>query len=213
MPTAGGGLAKLMFGASVQLGPALATGLEFGRLWAADSALRAPVTQWWLSLALEPAPDAGGERRGTLALTEWTPSVQHYVRAARRDGGTRSLDTVGLKLARQMTEHVYGTAQAHSAFAGGAGAYSVGLVGAGLTTQPRPQPWRAGAELLVGAAGGGGVASGGGAIAQGLGWVGLAVAPELELRVGAGALRSRREGLSTPVFEISVTRSFGQLAR
>jgi len=202
-----------MLGASVQLGPGLATGLEFGRLWAADSALRAPVAQWWFSLALEPAPDAAGERRGTLALMEWTPNVQHYVRAARRDGSTSSLDTVGLKLARQMSEHVYGTAQAHSAFVGGAGAYSVGLVGAGLTTQPRPQPWRLGAELMVGAAGGGGVSSGGGAIVQGLAWVGLAVAPELELRVGAGAVRSRGDGLSTPLFEIALSRAFGQLAR
>lgn len=212
VPTGGGVIGRVMLGASLELTPNLATGVEVGWLRAADSALRAPVAQWWLALALEPAADADGLRRGVLARTEWTAALQHYTDAARRDGSVRALDTVGLKLARQLSEHLYVTGQAHSAYAGGAGAYSVGLVGAGVTTASRAQPWRAGAELLIGAAGGGGVASGGGAIAQGLAWAALAVADDVELRVGVGRVRSRHDGLSTPVVELSVSRAFAQLA-
>ncbi len=212
VPTGGGVIARLLLGASLQLDSRLATGVEAGWLRAADTSLHAPVAQWWLAWALEPAPDAQGLRRGVLVRTEWTAALQHYTHAARRDGSTRALDTVGLKLARQLDEHVYVTGQAHSAYAGGAGAYSVGLVGLGVVTAARPQPWRVGAELLVGAAGGGGVASGGGAIAQGVAWAGLALADDIELRIGAGRARSRRDGLASPVFELSISRAFAQLA-
>ena len=212
LPTGGGVIGRVMLGASLQLSPGVATGGEAGWLRAADTALRAPAVQWWLAFALEPPLSADGLRRGTLARTEWTAALQHYTGAARRSGQTRPLDTVGLKFTRAFAEHLYGTVQAHSAYAGGAGAYSVGLIGLGATTAARPQPWRLGAELLIGAAGGGGVASGGGAIVQGLAWAGVALTPDVELRLGAGRVRARREGLATPLVELSISRAFAQLA-
>lgn len=212
VPMGGGVFGKLMAGAALELSPTLATGIEWGWMRAADTALRAPVAQWWLAMALEPRAGTDGHRSGTLQRTEWTAAVQHYNAAARRDGSEHALATVGLKLAQQWSDHAYGTVQAHSAFSGGAGAFSVGLVGAGLVSQARPQPWRAGAELLVGAAGGGGVASGGGAIVQALAWAGWAIDRDVELRLGAGAVRARQGGLSTPIAELAVSRAFAQLA-
>ena len=92
-----------------------------------------------------------------------------------------------MKLNRYVDDHIYLSAQAHSAFCGRSG---------GLFDRPdrrrridcgRSDALRFGGEFLLGAAGGGGVASGGGAIAQVLAWAGLPVTRDSELRVGLGA--------------------------
>ena len=121
---------------------------------------------------------------------------------------------MGIKLNRQISEHAYLSAQAHSAYAGGAGAYSIGLVGAGVSTTPSAQRWQFGAELLAGAAGGGGVDTRGGAIAQTLAWAGRPVGPG-QLRVGVGGVRSLRGsgGLSSPLLELSWSQAFGLSGR
>jgi hypothetical protein len=223
VPTAGGAIAKAALSASLALSPRVSTGVEAGWLRALDSRLHSPFAQWTLAVALE------GHSRGatadqpataTFARTEWSAALQHNARAARNDGSTRSLDAVGMKIARYAGENLYLTVQAHSAYAGGAGAYSMGLVGAGVARAARGAAWRAGFELLAGAGAGGGVASAGGALVQGLAWVGLPIGGrdgggpaggELELRIGAGAVRSRQPGLASPVIELSITRAFAQL--
>jgi hypothetical protein len=210
VPTGGGAIAKVALNASLAITPSVRTGLEFGRLVALDTPMYAPTAQWWLSVDLQPTPDTTGLRRGTLARTEWTAAIQHYANAARRDGSEQALQTFGIKFARYASEHLYATGQGYLAFAGDAGAYGTGLVGLGLAT--RPGPWRAGAELMVGAAGGGGVATQGGAIVQALAWGAWSWRPELELRVGVGGVRARDPGLSTPIFEVSITRAFAELA-
>jgi len=40
----------------------------------------------------------------------------------------------------------------------------------------------------------------------------VALAPDIELRLGVGRLRARREGLATPLVELSISRAFAQLA-
>lgn len=212
VPTGGGAIAKLALGTSVQLTAVLSTGIELGWLKALETSLHAPTAQWWLSWALEPSARPDGMRRGTVARTEWTAAIQHYAHGERDDGRDRALDTVGLKLMRFFDDHWYGTVQAHTAFEGGAGAYAVGLVGAGVASSARQRNWRAGVELLLGAAGGGGVDSGGGGLAQALAWAGWSWTEDLELRLGAGAMRSRGGSLSSPIFEVSISRAFGQSA-
>jgi len=71
------------------------------------------------------------------------------------------------------------------------------------------ETWRFGAELLLGAAGGGGVATGSGAIGQTLAWAGWRVAPESELRVGVGAVKALRGDLRSGVLELTWTRALG----
>ena len=135
--------------------------------------------------------------------------------AQRKDGSRGSLDTLGIKLNRQVSEHVYLSAQAHSAYAGGAEAYSIGLVGAGVSTLPSAQRWQFGAELLAGAAGGGGVDTHGGAIAQTLAWAGHPVGANSQVRLGVGGVRSLRGigGLSSPLIEVSWSQAFGLSGR
>lgn len=213
VPTGGGPIAKLAVDASISPLPSWRSGLSLGWLRGLDSPLRAPTLQWWIAAPLEPSRSPFDAETAHVARVEWTGSLQHYAHAHRKDGSTRALDTVGLKFALYQGEHLYATGQAHSAFAGGAGAYSVGLVGLGLATGAKPAPWRAGVEAMIGAAGGGGVDSGGGAIAQALAWAAWAPTHAIELRAGVGALRSRGGSLSTPVAELAVSWAFGQPMR
>jgi hypothetical protein len=207
VPTEGGTIGKVVAGAGFDWGQGWRTGIEAGVLRGIGSPLRARVTQLWVAWDLEPAHDASGV--GTISRNEWSVTVQRQARAQRNDGSTRSLETIGMKLNRYVDDNIYLSVQAHSAFAGGAGAYGTGLIGAGASTRPAAG-LRYGAELLLGAAGGGGVASGGGAIAQALGWAGLPLARDSELRLGLGAVKSLRGGaLRSPVLELTWTKALG----
>jgi hypothetical protein len=205
LPTGGGPIGKLAIGASTGLGAGWRTGIEVGEVRGLGSPLRAHSAQLWLAMDLEPSAESNP---GTISRNEWSATVQHHLHARRNDGSAASLDTVGMKLDRFADEHLYLSVQAHSAFAGGAGAYSIGLVGAGLATSPG-LGGRFGAELLIGAAGGGGVATGGGAIVQSMVWAGWAATPESQWRLGVGAVKALRGDLRSAVVEVAWTRSLG----
>lgn len=213
VPTGGGTLAKAT--ATLEMRPARgwSVGVEGGRVRALDGALRARHVQAWAGIDLEPALDGRNEPYGPVVRTEWTGAIQHHSRVERKDGSVGALDTIGLKLSRYVLPNLYLAGQAHSAFAGGAGAYSVGLVGAGVATRGRGGA-RFGAEALIGAAGGGGVATGGGAIAQGLVWAGWQTESAGEWRVGAGTVRGLRgSSMRSPSVELSWTKAFGFVGR
>lgn len=186
-------------------------GADYG-LVRSRSGLRAREAQVWLGLDLEPGLDARAGSVSHVVRTEWVGAWQHHTRIARSDGTHRPLDTIGLKLNRYVGDHVYLTGQAHSAFAGGAGAYSVGLVGLGASAMPTAS-LRIGAEALIGAAGGGGVTTAGGAITQGLAWAAWQPGSAGEIRLGVGATRPLHNGHAGPVVELSWGRSFGMPGR
>jgi len=73
---------------------------------------------------------------------------------------------------------------------------------------------RIGAEWLVGAAGGGGVAVGGGAVTQAEVWAQWRLAERLRLRAGVGEFRTiRHNQQSTPLAHLSLSYTFGTLQR
>jgi hypothetical protein len=212
VPTGGGLIVKLAGTMEWRLAPGWTLGGEYGDARSANGPWRARQAQVWVGMSLEPGLDGRGPSDGSTARSEWVAAWQHHMGRARTDGTSRPLDTIGLKLNRSLGDHVYLSGQAHSAFAGGAGAYSIGLVGIGLTAEPKAR-LRVGAEVLVGAAGGGGVQSGGGAIVQGLAWAAWAATAHSEWRAGLGALRSVRGGTASPVIELAWSRSFSLTAR
>ncbi|MFZ2648669.1 MAG: hypothetical protein WA210_01060, partial [Burkholderiaceae bacterium] len=65
------------------------------------------------------------------------------------------------------------------------------------------------AEALVGAAGGGGVASRGGAIGLPMAWVGRDLGIYSQLKLGAGYIKSLRGELSSPVIDLTWAVRFG----
>ena len=211
VPTGGGAIGKASGTTEWSVAPGWTLGAEYGLL-RARSPFRARLAQVWLGVDLEPGLDGRSGAAGSLVRTEWIGAVQHHTREPRTDGTRRSLDTIGLKLNRYFGEYLYLSGQAHSAFAGSAGAYSVGLVGAGTVTSARA-PLRLGAELLVGAAGGGGVQTSGGGIAQGLVWAGWSPSPKSEWRFGVGRMRPLHGAPGSPIAELSWSHSFGMAGR
>lgn len=207
VPTGGGVLGKVSATMEWRPTPGWTVGAEVGRLRGSNGPVRARTAQVWLGIDLEPDLDGRGFG-GNVVRTEWSAALQHHARSVRKDGSRQSLQTVGLKLNRYVGENLYLSGQAHSAFGGGAGAYSIGLVGAGWANSSRSAS-RLGVELLVGAAGGGGVVTSGGAVVQGLLWAGGKTSPVSEWRIGAGLVRARGAALDSPVIELSWSRAFG----
>jgi len=209
---AGGGLIGKAVG-TMEWRPAAAwtIGADYGVV-RSRSALLAHQAQLWVGMDLEPGLEGRNGPPARVVRTEWVGAWQHHTRITRSDGTRQSLDTVGLKLNRYLGEHVYLSGQAHSAFAGGAGAYSVGLIGVGVSESPAPA-LRIGAEALIGAAGGGGVKMAGGSIAQGLAWAAWQPGRVGELRLGLGAARGLHSGHAGPVVEVSWSRAFGMAGR
>ncbi|MGE5452546.1 MAG: hypothetical protein ACM3VZ_11985 [Acidobacteriota bacterium] len=216
VPTGGGGIGKLAGTLRWDIGSQAFVGAEAG--WAnslrarpASGPFQARYAQvfagWTLGGAAAPA-------NATVNGMDWSASLQHVARAKRKDGSVQSLDTMGIKANYWQGPHWYLTGQAHSAFAGHAGAYSVGLFGVGWTHRPGENYWAnpftVGAEAMVGAAGGGGVDTRGGAIAQGLLSVGYQLSRRSQFQIGIGQVKSFKPGgLNSPVLDISWTMTLG----
>ena len=146
-------------------------------------------------------------------MNEWIGGVQHYRHAARKNGSVQSMDLLTLKLNRFVSESVYLTGQAHSAYAGDAGGYSVGLIGAGYRTLPNQYGLYAGAEYLVGAGGGGDVNTSGGVVTQPLLYVGKDLTKSLSARLSYGQIKSQKGALDSPVLELGLSYQFGTATR
>ncbi|HET7864972.1 MAG TPA: hypothetical protein VFL86_11260 [Burkholderiaceae bacterium] len=210
--TGGGTLAKLGLSGRLQWNPRWSLGLEAGRARAFGGDFDTPYAQVSMGVTLDDrlSGEAGAPRVRSVHDMEWSFSLQDYAGAQRKDGSVRGLSTVGLKFRRSLGEHLYLTGQGHGAVAGGAGAYSSGLLGLGVATRMgEGSAWRAGAEAALGAAGGGGVANGGGAIAQPMAWLGHDLGPYGRLKVGAGYIKSLRGELASPVLDVSWAVAFG----
>jgi len=187
-------------------------GFEAGRVRALDGAFNSRYSQVLLSMALGDDRIDGGlaELRPVVHDMRWAVAAQVYRHARRNDGSAGRLETLGLKFERDLGSDVYLTGQAHSAIAGGAGAYSAGLIGIGASVRPADAaPWRIGAEALIGAGGGGGVASRGGAVVQPMAWLGRDLGRYNRIRIGAGWVRSARGELSSPVVDLTWALAFG----
>ncbi|MDH3210122.1 MAG: hypothetical protein OEL91_07070, partial [Burkholderiaceae bacterium] len=210
--TAGGPIAKLALASRLQLSRQLSLELQAGKARAFNGDFNTRYVQFAAGMQLGDVPTDSASRASRVRMhdMEWSLSVQEYARARRRDGSVRSLSAVGLKFRRSLSEHWYLTGQAHSAITGGAGAYSVGLVGLGAATPVGQNSlWSLGAEALAGAAGGGGVSSRGGAIVQPMVWVGRNLGRHASVKAGVGYVKSLRGELSSPVIDLTWAVAFG----
>lgn len=177
--TGGGLVGKARVGLDYSLTPALKLGLEAGRI---ESSGSFSADFYGLSLGYRlgevgaggPAQDRLGVDR--VRLARWRlVAVQHTsFSTGRKSGSEQNLSLVGVKIEKMLTDDFYMTGQAYAAYAGDAGGYAVGLIGAGWETTLREDGrLRFNAEFAAGAAGGGGVDVGGGAVIQpllGLSW-------------------------------------------
>lgn len=197
-------------------GPALR--LEAGKTWTRGT-FSAPHVRASISMPLEPLarrsePEAllGGQVHEQALYA----SLQRFSSLGYKDGSREPMTQQGLIMTRSLGEHLYGVAQAGAAVQGKAGAYAYGLFGLGLRSgRLWDGQWRVGAEALVGAGGGGGVALGGGAMRQTeawLQWQGRGELAPLRVRVGYGQAQSLRgHGRANSQLNLAVGYAWGSL--
>ncbi len=206
----GGALAKAGAYAMVNVSRNSHLALEGGYATAPSGRFRAAYGSANLVWDLDHPYTAGP---AILAENEWVAGTEHYFGAARKDGSRLALDALVIKLNRYVTPSLYLTGQAHSAYSGNAGAYSAGLVGLGWRSPVFAQGFSAGAEFLLGAAGGGGVNTSGGAIVQPMIYLDRDITRALGVRLAAGRIKSFAGPLNSTVVDLSARFAFGTAAR
>jgi len=190
-------------------------GLEGGYVAAPTHDFRAPYGMLSVGMTLDhPSKNSSENTLATVHGWEWSSSLEHYVSAARKEEAAHSLETLGIKVQRVVDNSpFYLTGQAQSAYAGGAGAYSVGLVGIGAQSPSNRIGLSLGGELLAGVAGGGGVNTQGGAIVQPMGYTSLDITKNWRVKLGVGKVESIHSGLNSTVVDVSLSYRFGLPSR
>jgi hypothetical protein len=208
MPMGGGLLGKAALDLGIPLSRDLSLGLEAGWAGAPQGDFSAPFGSLSLRWALDPLLGVPP----TVVREEWAAGVELYQDAARKNGSSHSMQNLSFKYTRFVGASAYLTGQVQSAYQGNAGAYTAGLFGVG-------GQWRfdsgllAGAEMLAGAAGGGGVDTGSGAIVKPMAYVGAELSPALSLRLGAGWVKALNGELSSAVADLTLVYAFGVAGR
>ena len=208
VPVGGGLLGKAALGASLRLSRDVSLSLEGGWVKAPQGEFSAPFG----SLALRWDLDHPQGSPTQFTREEFIGGVETYRDAARKGGPPQSLQNLTFKLNRFVSPSFYITGQVHSAYAGDAGGFSVGLIGAGAQTRVGER-LVVGAEMLAGAAGGGGVATGGGGIVQPMAYVGVEITPLVSLRLGGGKVKATNGPLDSTVADLTLVLSFGVASR
>lgn len=210
--TGGGFIAAVKGGFSHWFGKQWAAGLQAGYVTAPGGDFHAPM----VGMNLTYGPDPG---KPAFTVDDWEAGwwqirggSQSYLPTGtiRKSGDdSDSVDLIAIKLDRMLTENFYLTGQALAAYEGEAGGYAVGLVGAGLTAPLwKGSPFFASGELLVGAGGGGNIASDGGLLLQpmaGLGWM---FTPRAGILASAGVVAAPDGELSTAVADLALVYRF-----
>lgn len=203
--TGGGLLAKAGVYAIARLGNDLGLALEGGYARAPNGNFRAVQASAALVWALD-GPERSG-RSAQPSRTDFSVGAERF-RAPRNSGsGERALGAVVLKLDRYLTPNFYVSGRASSAAAGDASGYAGAALGAGWL-QPLGARIHVGAELLAGAAGGGGV-DGRGLLVQPRVYAGMQLTPTIAVRAGIAHVKALDGRLNSNVADVSVGFTYG----
>lgn len=207
----GGALAKAGVFTKVQLSKDAYLALEGGVVHAPNGKFTANYGALQLGVDLDYAPFQSNQR--VIRGMEWSASAQHYLTANRYNGSKPSLDTMALKIDKDISQNSYFSGQAHWAYTGNAGGYAVGLVGLGLRSPKAASGFSVAAEALAGAAGGGGVSTQGGAVAQVMTYAVFDLTPAMQIKAGLGQIKSLKGTLNSSIVDLSLSFPFGIAGR
>ena len=202
--TGGGLLVKAALYGIVRVTGDLGVSLEGGVTRAPNGNFRAVQGSAALVWALDGPDSAGAPTRPSR--TDFSAGVVGYD-APHVGSDSASMRAVTLKIDRYLNPGLYVSGEAFGAAGGRAGGYSGALIGAGWT-QRFAGRFHAGAELLAGASGGGGVDSGG-ALLQPRVFAGAQLTPALAARVGVGRVKATRGALDATLVDASLVFSYG----
>lgn len=214
--TGGGLVGKVRVGLDYIFTSALKLGLEGGRITSAGSF---DANFYNLSLGYR-LGDIGASARDKdsriledVRLAKWRFAAVHHtnLNAARKSASARDLSMLGLKIEKFLTDSVYLTGQAYGAYAGGAGGYAIGLIGAGQEIPLRKDGRLSfNAELAIGAAGGGGMDTGGGMTVQPVAGLAWRFDRQLAARLEAGRVIASDGRLNSNLIGLGLTYEFSR---
>jgi hypothetical protein len=151
-----------------------------------------------------------------VKFTGWRvrASRQTYINPQRKAqiNNSENIDLIGLKADRVLSDSVYISGQAYSAYSGNAGGYSAGLIGAGWQSPPIfGTKNKFNAEILIGAGGGGGLSTGGGAIVQPMIGFNHRFTQNFSAEVMGGRVKSISGDLNSTIIDFSLVYHFAGL--
>ncbi|MFZ6693203.1 hypothetical protein [Undibacterium sp. SXout20W] len=185
-------------------------GLQVGMADSLNGNFKTRYEMLQVGLKLDSANSSSSSKElRTITNSEWAVDVADYLKVKRYSGAQQNLETMGFVMNRDITDSVYLSAQAHSAFGGNAGGFSIGLVGLGVRSPEIAHSISFGIEGLIGAAGGGGVSTQGGAVVQAIPYANFALNKHLALRLGVGRIHSLKGEFNSNVANVALTVPFG----
>lgn len=136
-----------------------------------------------------------------------------YLNAKRNGGFDQNMYQISLQFNFFLNKFLYGAGQTSFANFGGAGAYAEGVVGLGVQSNSFfNNKATAFAQVLGGAAGGGGISTGEGLIVKPSAGINFNISNNLNLRGAAGYVKARGSGLSSPFINFGVSYNFSFLS-
>lgn len=163
-------------------------------------------------------PDARGKRVSMSKLGGYQSSNfrfrvanQSYLSADpqwRSHHADENIDNIGVHLDYFLNDKLYVTGQGVAAYTGNASAYMAGLVGGGVHHKLFNSPFYVDAEVLIGAAGGGGVRVGGGLVWQANAGVGYEFTDSLSVSLGYGHMAAMEGPFAADVANLTLAYKF-----
>lgn len=136
-----------------------------------------------------------------------------YLNAARDGGFNQNMHQISLQINFFLNKYLYATGQTSFANFGDAGAYAEGIVGLGTQTNSFfNNTTSVFAQILGGAAGGGGISTGQGLIIKPSIGVDHKLTDNLNLRAGVGYVKARGGNLSSTYLNLGVSYRFSFLS-
>ena len=150
------------------------------------------------------------EETDIIQTSKWRfrPAHQWYFDAQRRGGSSRDMQLLGGKIDWMGGDWWYLTGQGLSAYGGGAGGYSEGHWGFGVSS-PSWKNWQVYGEMLIGAGGGGGVDSGSALLYKPSVGLEYNLNKDFSLQTGIGKVISREGNLDANTLDVSLVWRFG----
>ncbi len=207
----GGLLGKLGAYATYNVSRSMHFSLEGGYAIAPDGDFRAPYCSANLAFDLDHPFDIYAQ--GIVDGYEFVFGSSHYFDAATKNGSKHDIDLVTIKANRYLNDYIYLTGQGHSAYNGESGSFSAGMIGAGYRSPEFAGRLSAGAEMLVGAAGGSSLDTEGGMVVQPMAYLGAKLTKAIGIKLSAGRIISIKGSLNSTVLDLAVCFDYGANSR
>lgn len=213
--TAGGLIHKETAGLYAKLNTKFSLSLELGHIGAFDGNFKATTLELGFNYRLKSLSVGKNlqplESYQSFGDYEWNFEIsnQYYMsnKSIRKNSNDSSLSLIGFKIDKYLDKHFYISGQALGAYSGNSGGYAVGLVGLGARV-PMGTKVNLFAQMSVGVAGGGSVATGNGMVYQPMMGVEYKINNSFGVQTSFGKVKAMDGNLDTTAIDVGFSYKF-----